>query len=77
MNLMDLKLAFRNIQKNKTESGISILGLGIGLGCIMIFRSIGLFTNIHSISFFPKHQSAYRLLDETRPAAALSHGSRA
>ncbi|RIJ48235.1 ABC transporter permease [Maribellus luteus] len=66
MNLMDLKLAFRNIQKNKTESGISILGLGIGLGCIMILGV--LFIHEHSFDkFIPKHQSAYRLLDETDP----------
>ena len=66
MNLTDLKIAFRNILKNKVESLISILGLGIGLGCIMILGV--LFIHEHSFDkFIPKYQTAYRLIDNNDP----------
>ena len=63
MNLTDVKIAYRNILKNKIESLISILGLGIGLGCIMILAVLV----IHEYSFdkfIPNNQAAYRLVDE-------------
>lgn len=66
MNITDFKIAIRNILKNKVESIISILGLGIGLGCIMI---LGVLV-IHEYSFdkfIPNYQTAYRLIDETDP----------
>ena len=66
MNLTNLKIAFRNILKNKVESLISILGLGIGLGCIMILGV--LLIHEHSFDkFIPNYQTAYRLIDDTNP----------
>jgi len=63
MNLTDFKIAVRNILKNKVESLISILGLGIGLGCIMILGV--LFIHEYSFDkFIPNYQSAYRLIDD-------------
>jgi len=60
MNFTNLKIAFRNIRKNKVESLISVLGLGIGLGCIMILGA--LFIHEYSFDrFIPNHQSAYRV----------------
>ncbi len=64
MNFTDFKIAVRNILKNKIESLISILGLGIGLGCIMI---LGVLV-IHEYSFdryIPNYQNAYRLTENT------------
>ncbi|NQU87798.1 MAG: ABC transporter permease [Mariniphaga sp.] len=67
MNLTNLKIAFRNIIKSKTESAISILGLGIGFGAIMLLVVL----LIHEFSFdkfIPNHQLAYRVIqgDECR-----------
>ena len=61
MNFINLKIAFRNIIKNKTESIISILGLGMGFGCILLLSVL----IIHEYSFdhyIPNHQSAYRII---------------
>ncbi len=66
MNSTDLKIAFRNILKNKIESIISILGLGIGLGCIMI---LGVLV-IHEYSFdkfIPDYQNTYRVVENNDP----------
>ncbi len=65
MNFTDLKIALRNIRKNKVESLISVLGLGIGLGCIMILGA--LFIHEYSFDrFIPNYQSAYRVHENGR-----------
>lgn len=56
----DLKAAFRNIFRKKITALISILGLGIGLGCIIIL--LALIT--HELSFdrfIPDHRNVYRV----------------
>ncbi|MGB8491083.1 MAG: FtsX-like permease family protein [Bacteroidales bacterium] len=58
--LPDIKAAFRNIFRNKVPSAISILGLGIGLGCIMTLIAL----IIHEKSFdrfFPGYKKVYRI----------------
>ena len=66
MNITDIKIAFRNILKNKIESSISILGLGIGLGCIFILGV--LIIHEHSYDrFIPDYKNAYRLVEDTDP----------
>ena len=42
---LDLKIAFRSVLKNKVQSVISILGLGIGLGCILLLTLLYLHEN--------------------------------
>lgn len=57
----DLKAALRSIFRNKVPSAISILGLGIGLGCIIVLLSL----LVHEESFdkyIPGHQNVYRIL---------------
>ncbi|MCG6188721.1 ABC transporter permease [Maribellus maritimus] len=66
MNITDIKIAFRNILKNKIESSISILGLGIGLGCIFILGV--LIIHEHSYDrFIPDHKNVYRVVEDTDP----------
>jgi putative ABC transport system permease protein len=57
----DLKIAIRNIRENKVQSIISILGLGIGLGCIILLLAL----IIHETSFdrfIPGHRNLYRIM---------------
>jgi putative ABC transport system permease protein len=57
----NLKMPIRGIFKNKLQSAISIFGLGIGLGCIMLLALL----YIHENSFdryIPDHQRLYRVI---------------
>jgi len=57
----DFKSAIRSILRNKIPSTISILGLGIGLGCIIVLTAL----IIHERSFdkfIPDHRNVYRVL---------------
>lgn len=57
----DFRSVIRNILRNKLSSAISILGLGIGLGCIIILMAL----IIHEKSFdtfIPGHNSVFRVL---------------
>lgn len=57
----NLKIAYRNILKLKTQSIISIVGLGIGLGCILQLSILV----IHEYSFdrfIPERENTYRVL---------------
>lgn len=64
MNFTNFKIAFRNLLKNKMQSIISILGLGIGLGCIMILGV--LLIHEHSFDrFIPNSQTAFRLIEDS------------
>jgi len=61
MNTSDLKISFRNINHNKVKSVISIIGLGIGLGCIILLMALIL----HETSFdrfIPDHRNVYRIM---------------
>jgi putative ABC transport system permease protein len=56
-----LKFTVRSITRNKVQSTISILGLGIGLGCIILLLALIL----HEKSFnryIPDHKNAYRIV---------------
>lgn len=57
----DLKAALRSIFRNKVPSAISVLGLGIGLGCIIVLLSL----IVHERSFdtyIPDHKNVYRII---------------
>ena len=57
----DLKLAVRSITRNKVQSTISILGLGIGLGCIILL--LGLILHETSFNkFIPGYKNVYRIV---------------
>ena len=61
MILFDTKIALRNILRNKVQSAISILGLGIGLGCIILLLAL----IVHEKSFdryIPEYGNVYRIL---------------
>lgn len=61
MLVSDIKAAFRNISRNKITAFISIAGLGIGLGCIIILLAL----IIHEKSFdrfIPGHKNVYRIV---------------
>jgi putative ABC transport system permease protein len=61
MAITDLKTAVRNIVRNRIQSTISILGLGIGLGCTILLLALIL----HETSFdrfIPDHQNLYRMM---------------
>ncbi len=57
----DIRSAIRSILRNKVTSAISILGLGIGLGCIIVLTAL----IIHEKSFdkfIPVHKDVYRVI---------------
>ena len=57
----DIKIAIKNICRNKIQSAISIFGLGIGLGCIILLLALIL----HETSFdrfIPDHRNVYRIM---------------
>lgn len=61
MAYSDIKAAIRSIIRNKVPSAISILGLGIGLGCIIILMAL----IIHEKSFdtfIPDYRNVYRII---------------
>lgn len=60
----ELTTAFRSILRKKVISIISILGLGIGLGCIIVLMALV----IHEKSFdtfIPEHRNVYRIISGT------------
>jgi len=57
---LDFRIALRSINRNKVQSAISILGLGIGLGCIILLQAL----IIHETSFdrfVPDYQNVYKI----------------
>ena len=57
----NLKTAIRSIIRNNVQSVISILGLGIGLGCIILLLALIL----HETSFnrfIPDHSNLFRIV---------------
>ncbi|NLJ43280.1 MAG: ABC transporter permease, partial [Bacteroidales bacterium] len=64
MIIPDIKSAIRNILRNKVTSVISILGLGIGLGCILALMAL----IVHEKSFdrfIPGYRNVYRIIRGT------------
>jgi len=60
MIVTDFKIAIRNIKRNKVQSLISILGLGIGLGSIIVLMAL----IVHETSFdrfIPGYRNVYRI----------------
>ncbi|WP_299583671.1 ABC transporter permease [uncultured Sunxiuqinia sp.] len=58
---LDFKIAFRSILKNKVQSVISILGLGIGMGSILLL----ILLSIHEYSFnetIPDNDKIFRIV---------------
>ena len=58
---LDFKTAVRNIIRTKVQSAISILGLGIGLGCIILLMAL----IVHETSFdrfIPYHRNVYKII---------------
>jgi putative ABC transport system permease protein len=73
----DFKIAFRNIIHNKVQSAISILGLGIGLGSMILLaalivheksfdRFIPDYSNVYRIIFGPSPGTQYPLAEEMK-----------
>ncbi len=65
-----LKIAYRNLWKNKVFSLINILGLAIGISCCLI---IGIYL-LHELSydrFFPHAERIYRVVQEQEQAGDL------
>jgi putative ABC transport system permease protein len=57
----DFKIAVRNIIRTKVQTAISILGLGIGLGCIIVLMAL----IVHETSFdrfIPNHRNVYKII---------------
>jgi putative ABC transport system permease protein len=57
----NLKIAIRSILKNTTQSIISIVGLGIGLGCILLLTILFIHENSFD-RFIPNYHQLYRVL---------------
>jgi len=60
-----LKVAFRNLWKNKTFSFINVLGLGIGLGCFLLI-SLYVLDELSYDSYNKKADSIYRINSDIR-----------
>ena len=61
MIIQDFKIAVRNIIRNKVQSSISILGLGIGLGSIILLMAL----IVHEKSFdkfIPDYHNVYKVI---------------
>ncbi len=70
--LVSIKIAFRNILKNITQSAINIFGLGIGLGCIILITLLYLHENSFD-RYIPDNQQVFRIIrgDDCRTAFPL------
>jgi len=61
MNYTNLKISVRNLWKNKVQSAISIIGLGIGLGCIFLISLLVIHENSFD-TFIPEKENVYRII---------------
>ncbi|HBZ20984.1 MAG TPA: hypothetical protein DEO60_07650, partial [Bacteroidales bacterium] len=59
--ISNLKNAIRSISRNKVQSFISIIGLGIGLGCIILLLALILHEKSFD-RFIPDHRNLYRIV---------------
>ena len=74
--LINLRIAFRSLYKNKVQSVVSILGLGMGLGSIILISML----YMHEISFdkfIPDHNQVYRVLHGTKSSVPFPLGEAA
>jgi putative ABC transport system permease protein len=58
---LNFKIAIRSITKNKVQSLISIIGLGIGLGCILLITMLYLHENSFNRDI-PQNDQIYRVI---------------
>ena len=58
---LNLKTAARNLRRNKVQSLISILGLGIGLGSIILLMALVLHEKSFD-KFIPDYKNVYRII---------------
>lgn len=59
--ISNLKNALRSISRNKVQSFISIIGLSIGLGCIILLMALILHEKSFD-RFIPDHRNLYRIV---------------
>jgi putative ABC transport system permease protein len=57
----EIKISLRSISRNKLQSAISILGLGIGLGCIILLLALILHETSFN-KFIPDNKNVYRVV---------------
>lgn len=61
MIFCDIKSAIRSVFRSRITSAISILGLGIGLGCIIVLTAL-IFHEKSFDTFIPGHRNVYRVI---------------
>jgi putative ABC transport system permease protein len=59
--MTDFKIALRNITRNKVQSSISILGLGIGLGSLILLMALIVHENSFD-KYIPGYRNVYRII---------------
>jgi putative ABC transport system permease protein len=74
----NLKIAVRNILNNKIQSSISIFGLGIGLGCIILLAMLYIHESSYD-SYISDNQDLYRVIqgDDCRTSYPLANAIKA
>jgi len=74
MNILySLKISFRSILGSKTQSLISILGLGIGLGCVFLLSLLFIHESSFD-SFIPQKENLYRVLQGSESSTSYPLG---
>ncbi len=73
---INLGIAFRSIQKNKVQSVVSILGLGIGLGSIILISMLYMHENSFD-KFIPEYDRVYRVLHGSNSSLPFPMGESA
>ncbi|MCZ4693641.1 ABC transporter permease [Ancylomarina euxinus] len=71
---INLKLSIRSILMNKVQSIISILGLGIGLGCVFLLSLLYIHENSFD-NYIPKKENLYRVLQGSESLTSYPLGS--
>lgn len=71
MNILFLKLAFRNILKNKISSIINIVGFSVGMAaCLFIFLFVKYENSFDT--FYPNSEKLYRVVGATKNSNTIS-----
>ena len=74
MNILhSVKISFRSILGSKTQSLISILGLGIGLGCVFLLSLLFIHESSFD-SFIPQKENLYRVLQGSESSTSYPLG---
>ncbi len=68
----NLKIAFRNIRKNKVFSGINIIGLALSMACCLAI-SMYIWNETHYDSFHFYKNTIYRITNKQNQAGKLYH----